>query len=229
MGEMVDFRSNGNVCRGYLASPADSGPGLVVIQEWWGLNDNIKDICERFAKEGFHALAPDIYHGDMTKEPDEAAKLMMDMKLERAAKDLQGAVAYLRGLDQVEPKKIGSIGFCMGGALSLTLATVEAIDACVVYYGLPSHELDYSNIKSPVLGFFAGQDTFASPDAARGVFDRLKELGEDAEMIVYEDATHAFFNDTSHEDHPGRVGEHNPEAARDSWEKTLAFYNQNLK
>jgi carboxymethylenebutenolidase len=229
LGEIVEFRSNGNVCSGYLARAASPGPAVVVIQEWWGLNDQIKKTCDRFAGEGFNALAPDIYHGDMTTEPDEAMKLMMDMKLERAAKDMQGAVAYLRELDEVKPKKIGSVGFCMGGALSLTLASVEPIDACVTYYGLPSHEIDYANIQCPVIGHFAELDNFAPPSAAEEVFKKLKELGKNAQMIVYPGATHAFFNETTHQEMPQRVGEHKPDAAEESWKTTLEFYRLNLK
>jgi carboxymethylenebutenolidase len=229
MGEIVELPSNSSVCHGYLVTPPGTGPGVIVIQEWWGLVDHIKDVAERFAVEGFVALAPDLYHGKATKEPDEAGKLMMDLKLEAAARDLSGSVDFLLAHDKVQPKKVASVGFCMGGALSLVLATVKPIDACVTYYGLPSQtEPDYSKIKGPVLGHFADQDDWATPDAAKKFFARLGEMGIAAELHNYP-ATHAFFNETSHEEHPQRVGSHNEEAAKLSWERTLEFLRTNLK
>ncbi|MGH2812330.1 MAG: dienelactone hydrolase family protein, partial [Actinomycetota bacterium] len=131
MGEILEFPSNGKTCSGYFSAPSSPGPGVVVIQEWWGLVPHIKEVADRFAGEGFVALAPDLYGGEATQEPDEANKKMMDLKLEQAARDLSGAVDYLRNHDQVNPKKVGSVGFCMGGALSIWLATIKPVDACV--------------------------------------------------------------------------------------------------
>src|SRR5579884_2596163 len=125
-GRMVEFPSNGGTTPGYLASPpAGRGPGVIVIQEWWGLVDHIKDVAERFAREGFVALAPDLYHGEKTKEPDEAGKLMMALNIDQAAKDMRGAAAYLKGLPQVTSQQVGIVGFCMGGALALYAASVS--------------------------------------------------------------------------------------------------------
>src|SRR6202008_1285958 len=138
MGENVTFQSNGNSTTGYLAKPkAGKGPGVVVIQEWWGLVDHIKDVCDRFADEGFVALAPDMYHGKTTKSPDEAGKLMMALRIDQAEKDLGGAVEYLLTSDSMTSKKIGVVGFRMGGALALYTATKnQNIGACVVFYGI---------------------------------------------------------------------------------------------
>lgn len=229
MGEMVEFPSNGKSCGGYLAAPSGTGPGVIVIQEWWGLVDHIKEVADRFAAEGFVALTPDLYHGETTKEPDEASKLMMDLNAEQAAKDLSGAVAFLLGHDRVGPKKVGSVGFCMGGTLSLWLASLEPVDAAVVYYGGPyKMQPDYSKVGGPVLGHFAEHDDWASPQFAENLFNDLRKAGVEAEYHVYP-ATHAFFNDTKVSDNPKRVGEHDAEAAKLSWERTLEFFRKHLK
>lgn len=223
MGEMVEFPSNGKTCSGYLTGPGGEGPGVVVIQEWWGLNDNIKSIADRFAAEGYVALAPDLFRGKITKEPGEAAKLMMDLKLEQAGKDMSGAVDFLESHEKVQPKKIGSVGFCMGGSLALVLATLKPIDACVSFYGLPAQAPpEYSKIRGAVLGHFAEHDDWASKDIAKAVFEHLQELGKPAEFHVYEGTSHAFFNDT-------RAEVHKPEASKLAWERTLAFYDQYLR
>ena len=224
MGEMVTFPSNGSEAEGYLASPASgSGPGVIVIQEWWGLNDNIKDIAERFAKEGFVALAPDLYHGKVAAEPDEAGKLMMAMNIGQAAKDMSGAVDYLAGLDAATGAKIGSVGFCMGGGLALYLASLKPqIGACVIYYGvLPGAQPDLSKVQAAVLGHYAENDTFASPESARSLEKQLKDAGRDVEFHIYPGTEHGFFNDT-------RAEVHKPDASQQSWERTLAFYRKHL-
>ncbi|MPZ23374.1 MAG: dienelactone hydrolase family protein [Dehalococcoidia bacterium] len=223
-GQIVTFASNGGQAEGYLATPpSNKGPGVIVIQEWWGLNDNIKDISNRFAAEGYVALAPDLYHGENTTEPDEAGKMMMAMKMDEAAKDLAGAVDYLKSHDAVGPRKVGSVGFCLGGGLSLFLASIEPVDACVIYYGvLPGAQEDLDNVKCPVLGHYAEHDEFASPDMARELEKELRAKGVQVEFHVYDGTNHAFFNDT-------RADAHAPEAAKVSWERTLAFFGQHLK
>ncbi len=129
MGDMVEFESNGGTVQGYLAAPgAGAGPGVVVIQEWWGLVDHIEDVCDRLAAEGFTALAPDLYHGEKASEPDEAGKLMMAMNAQQAAKDMSGAVVHVAGAASGD--KVGCVGFCMGGGLSLWLATLRPEDSC---------------------------------------------------------------------------------------------------
>jgi carboxymethylenebutenolidase len=221
---MVRFPSNGQEAEGYLARPASGGgPGVVVIQEWWGLVPNIKDICDRFATEGFVALAPDLYHGATTTEPDEAGKLMMSMKMDQAAKDMSGAVDYLIGLDAATGSRVGSVGYCLGGGLSLYLATLKPqIGACVVYYGvLPGVQPDLSKLAAPVLGHYADHDEWASPAAAQALQEQIKAAGKQVEFHQYAETQHGFFNDT-------RPEVYNAEAARLTWERTLAFYHQHL-
>jgi len=123
MGERITFKANGTDTPGYLARPETSGPGVIVIQEWWGLVPHIESIADRFAEAGFVALAPDLYHGRSTKSPDEAGKMMMAMRIDAAERDLAGAIDYLSAQREVRPKKIGTVGFCMGGALSLLAAS----------------------------------------------------------------------------------------------------------
>ncbi len=223
-GELVTFPSNGGQGQGYLAKPASGkGPGVVVIQEWWGLNDNIKSIADRLAGEGFVALAPDLYNGQVAKEPDEATKLMMAMKLEQAAKDISGAVDYLIASDATNGSKVGSVGFCMGGGLSLYLATLKAqVGACVIYYGVvPGVQPDLSKIEGAVLGHYAENDDWASAATVRELEMKLKSLGKDVEFHTYPGTHHGFFNDT-------RTEVYAADAATLSWERTVAFYRKHL-
>lgn len=223
-GELVTFPSNGGQGQGYLAKPASGkGPGVVVIQEWWGLNDNIKSIADRLAGEGFVALAPDLYNGQVTKEPDEAMKLMMAMKIEQAAKEISGAVDYLIASDATSGSKVGSVGFCMGGGLSLYLATLKPqVGACVIYYGVvPGVQPDLSKIEGAVLGHYADHDDWANADTVNDLKKKLQSLGKDVEFYTYANTQHGFFNDT-------RPEAHAPEASKLSWERTLAFYRKHL-
>jgi carboxymethylenebutenolidase len=221
-GQMVSFRSNGQTAQGYLALPASGrGPGLIVIQEWWGLVPHIKEVADRLAAQGYVALAPDLYHGKTTAEPDEAGKLMMSMKMDEAAKDMSGAYDYLKQRPECTGK-IGSVGFCMGGGLSLYIATLKPIDACVVYYGvLMGVQPDLSKLKAPVLGHYAEHDTFASPEKAHELEKQIRDLGKHAQMYIYTGTEHAFFNDT-------RPEVFNHAAAETSWERTLAFLKEHL-
>lgn len=221
MGEMVNFESNGGVCDGYLSKLQD-GPAVVVIQEWWGLVGHIKTVCDRFAIEGLIALAPDLFHGRATKEPDEAGKLMMALDTDRAVTDMSGAIAYLRANGA---SNVGCVGFCMGGALSLVLAARAPIDAAVVYYGLPTPpmgEVDYSKIRGPVLAHLAEHDGWASQENAGPVFEQVRAAGKSAEVHVYEGTEHAFFNDS-------RPEVYHPGAAAKSWHRTIEFFHANLK
>ena len=224
-GEIVRFQSNGQGAEGYLAKPASgSGPGVVVIQEWWGLVPHIKEICDRLANEGFVALAPDLYHGKAAAEPDEAQKLMMGLEMDRAAKDMSGAVDYLLGLDAATGDKVGCVGYCMGGGLSLYLASMKSqIGACVIYYGVlpPGTGPDHAQIQAPVLGHYAENDQFAGPQAARALESQLKSQGKQVEFHIYPGTAHGFFNDT-------RPDVHDAEASKLTWERTLAFFRQHL-
>src|SRR2546421_12362580 len=153
--QIVEFLSNGGETSGYLAIPQKgSGPGVIVLQEWWGLVDHIKDVCDRFANEGYVALAPDLYHGESTKSPDEAGKLMMALRIDEAEQDLRGAIQYLLNREPTTGTKVGVIGFCMGGALSLYAASKNVqVGACVVFYGIhPNVKPDLPSLQAPVLG-----------------------------------------------------------------------------
>ena len=222
-GEMVSFPSNGHTCEGYLAKPAAGrAPGVIVIQEWWGLVPHIKDVCDRLASAGYFALAPDLFHGKTTTEPDEAGKLLMELKAPEAARDMAGAFDYLKG-SGLTTGKIGSVGFCMGGGLSLYLATLRPVDACVVYYGAfgPGVQPDLNNIAGPVLGHFAEHDGWASPEAAAALKQKISDAGKQVEFHQYAGTEHAFFNDT-------RPEVYNAGAAKLSWERTLDFYKKHL-
>lgn len=223
-GEMVEYESNGGSARGYLAAPeSGAGPGVVVLQEWWGLVPHIKDVCDRFAAEGFVALAPDLYHGEQTRSPDEAGKLMMALDIARAERDMRGAVGFLLSREGVRGESVGTVGFCMGGVLSLYAASKNRrVGACVVFYGIhPKVEPDLGSLRAPVLGIYAEKDQFVPPAAARALEERLKALGKDAEFHVYPGTDHAFFNDT-------RPEVHDAEAAADAWRRTLDFLRRHL-
>jgi carboxymethylenebutenolidase len=226
MGEMIEFPSNGSTGEGYLATPASgSGPGVVVIQEWWGLVDHIKEVCDRFADEGFVALAPDLYHGVQVAEPDEAGKEMMALQLDRAAKDMGGAVDVVR--DRGDGSGVGVVGFCMGGGLALVLAAqrADAVRAVVPFYGAlpwPDAQPDYSAITGAVLGHYAANDDWASPEVARQLEQSLRDGGNDDVAIhIYQGTEHAFFNDT-------RPEVYNAEAAGLAWDRTTEFLRSRL-
>ena len=224
-GHMVEFASNGGTTSGYLAIPdASKGPGVIVIQEWWGLVPHIKDVCDRFAAEGFAALAPDLYHGKSTTSPDEAGKLMMALRIDEAEKDLSGAITFLLDHEATAGEKAGTVGFCMGGALSLYTATKNPqVGACVVFYGgHPNVHPDLPKLNAPVLGLYAGRDGFVTPERVHELEDSLKELGKPAEIHLYPDVDHGFFNDT-------RLTVYNESAALDAWQRVLKFFSQHLK
>jgi carboxymethylenebutenolidase len=227
MGQRVEFPSNGTTGTGYLAAPEQgAGIGLIVIQEWWGVVPHIEDVCERFAAQGFTALAPDLYHGESVTEPDEAGKLMMALNLEKAAKDMSGAVDHLRQSDRVRGDGVGVTGFCMGGGLALVLATQrpDAVKACVPFYGVipwPNAQPDWSALAAPVQLHIAEKDGFFGPDAARQLESQLKELGKEVELHVYDGADHAFFNDT-------RPEVYDEAASSTAWTRTLEFLRSKL-
>lgn len=223
-GQLVEFSSDGSNAQGYLSSPdSGSGPGVIVIQEWWGLVDHIKAVADRFAAEGFVAFAPDLYRGDSTTSPDEAGRLMMALDIERAIADLGGAVRYLLGLGGVSSEKVGTVGFCMGGQLALAAACKNAqIGACVDFYGVhPNVTLDFSSLEAPVLGLFGDQDGFVTPDAVRKLEHDLERAGKRTSFHTYPGVDHAFFNDS-------RPDVYNEEAASDAWRRTLAFFREHL-
>jgi carboxymethylenebutenolidase len=225
-GQMVEFSSNGGRTPGYLAKPASgSGPGVIVIQEWWGLVDHIKEVADRFAGEGFVALAPDLYHGQATSEPDEAGKLMMALNIDQAAKDLRGAVQDLLREGGASGSKVGVIGFCMGGQLALYAATVspDQVGAVADFYGIhPNVKPDLGKLQAAVLGAFAENDAMASPEAARALEAQIKQRGVPTDFKVYPGTNHAFFNDT-------RKDVYAPDAAKDAWDRTIRWFRTHVK
>jgi len=222
----VTFPSNGGEAHGYLATPpAGRGPGLVVIQEWWGLTDHIASLVDRFASEGFVALAPDLYGGRTTHDADEAGRLMQQLPVEQASRDLGGAVAYLLGRDDVEGERVGAVGFCMGGAFVLTLAAQQGdrVGAAVPFYPVGPMPDDYSGMKAAVLVQWADKDDFQQPGAAEELAAKIKAgTGRDPEVAHY-GAGHAFLNDEN------RLGTYDPAQAKLAWDRTVAFLRDNLR
>jgi carboxymethylenebutenolidase len=199
------------------------GPGVLVIQEWWGLVDHVRDVCDRFAREGFVALAPDLYRGERAADPDRAGRLMMDLEIPRAARDLDAAVFALLGHTAVVGPRVGAVGFCMGGQLALFAATRNArIGAVVDLYGIhPNVTLDLSALEAPVLGIFAERDGFVPPEAARKLEAELRGAGKRARFEIYPGVDHAFFNDT-------RPDVYDAKAAARAFAETLAFLRAEL-
>ena len=197
---------------------------MIVIQEWWGLVPHITDVADRFAAAGFTALAPDLYHGESSTEPDGAGKLMMALNLEQAAKDLSGAVALLQ--QKTGRDKVGVVGYCMGGGLALVLATQrpDAVAAAAPYYGaIPwaSVQPDWSALTAKVVGEYAELDGWASPEAAQALETQLRELGKDATMHVHAGADHAFFNDA-------RPEVYDAAASATAFDRTVALFRDTL-
>jgi carboxymethylenebutenolidase len=230
MGETVEFPSNGNTASGYLApAQSGSGPGVLVLQEWWGLNPQIKGVADRLAGEGFTALAPDLYHGELAghTEMDKAGRLMSQLPPDQAARDMGGAVDFLLAHDAVTGDKIGVIGFCMGGMLTLVVAAQQGdkVGAAVPFYGAPlgpPWEPDWSNLTASVEGHFAENDDFFKPDAVRGLESRLKEMGKDVSLTIYPGTGHAFANEED------ALGTYNADAAAKSWQSGVAFLRSKL-
>jgi len=227
MGELVEFPSNGSTAGGYLATGEGAGLGVIVIQEWWGLVPHIKDVCDRFAAEGFTALAPDLYHGKAipNSEPDEAQKAVMGLDIPRAARDLSGAVDFLVEHPAVRGHGVGVVGFCLGGGLAVWLASLrpDQVRACVPFYGFvrsAESQPDWDRIEAAVEGHYGEADDF-SPDAAREMEEALVAHGRDVRMFMYPGAGHAFFNDT-------RPEAYDEDAARQAWVRTLEFLRAKL-
>jgi carboxymethylenebutenolidase len=232
MGQTVSFqRPDGQSVQAYLAEPAarPGAPGVVVIQEWWGLNDQIRGVADRYAEQGYRALVPDLYRGKSTVEAAEAEHLMTNLNFgDAAGQDVRGAVQFLKAGGCA---KVGVTGFCMGGALTLLAAVnVPEVDAAVVFYGYPPLAyVDAGKIKAPLMGHFALRDVpfpIAGVDALEG---KLQAAKVDYEFHRYE-AQHAFFNET-------QVGakkllpmiEYEPAAAQLAWQRTLGFFERHLR
>jgi len=229
MSETVEFRSNGSVASGFLVKPpAGSGPGVLVIQEWWGLDSGIKEMAERLGSEGFVALAPDLYHGELARhdEMDKAAHLMQSLPPDRAARDMSGAVDYLAGHSAVTSDGIGVIGFCMGGMLSFILAAnrPDKVRATVPFYGFPqgNTEPDWSKLTASISGHMAERDDYFSPTAARALEARLRAMGKRVTLTVHPGTGHAFMSPHN------ALGTYNPTVAAQIWPEVVSFLNRTL-
>jgi carboxymethylenebutenolidase len=221
----VEFPSNGGVSPGYLALPdGERGPGVIVLQEWWGVEEHIRSVCDRLAAEGFFALAPDLYRGDTTTEPSEAQQKMMAMSMEQAQKDMCGAAAFLLTQPGVEGDSVAAVGFCLGGALAVwAAATCPQVEAAVTYYYVMPHgKPDFSKLEGPLLGHFGTADEFIPKQDAEALEAEMRDAGVDVTFHYYDGAGHAFFNDTD------RLGTYDREKADVSWERTLGFLRSAL-
>jgi carboxymethylenebutenolidase len=229
MGEMISYtRPDGRTSSGYMVEPTQGSkaPGIVVIQEWWGLDDEIKGVAEKLAATGYRALVPDLYRGKLALEANEAEHLMNDLDFADAAtQDIRGAVQYLK---ESGSSKAGVMGYCMGGALTLLAAVfVPESEANVTWYGYPPLDyVDASKIKAPLLGHWGTQDQFFAVDGVDALEEKLKEAGVGYEFHRY-DAKHAFANEKSDERNLPPLG-YNPEAAKLAWQRTMAFFQKHL-
>ena len=223
----VTFASNGGTAHGYLATPAGgSGPGVIVIQEWWGLTDHVASITDRLAAEGFVALAPDLYGGKTTHDADEAGSLLMSLPVDEAARDLAGATDYLLGLDSVTSRTVGAIGFCMGGGFVLRLAAQqgEKVSAAVPFYGVgPGVPDSYKGLTAAVQGHYAEQDAFYPVDQARAQEAQIREESGAPVEFFYYDAGHAFHNDGN------ALGTYSAGDAKVAWDRAVAFLKATVR
>jgi carboxymethylenebutenolidase len=221
----LEFPTSAGAVPGYLASPADEhGPATIVLQEWWGLEEHIRSICDRFAGEGFFALAPDLYRGETTTQPSEAEQKMMALSMDQVEQDMCGAAEFLASRPGVEGTGVGAVGFCLGGGLSVwAAASCPRISAAVTYYYVMPHgKPDFAKITRPVLGHFGTADAFVPVDDAKVLESELGAAGVEVTFHYYEGAGHAFFNDTN------RLGTYDPDAAQTSWERTVSFLRSAL-
>jgi carboxymethylenebutenolidase len=225
--QTVSYKSGAETVSGLLVTPEGKGPfpAVVVIHEWWGLDNWVKDQARALAKQGYAALALDLYRGRVTDKQEEAHQLMSGMPQDRAMRDLEAAVAYLKARKDVRGDRIGSIGWCMGGKFSLLLATEEpALAAAVAYYGAPpSDEAAIARIKAPVLGNFGGEDKGPSPEQVKAFEAAMKKAGKSVDVKIYPGAGHAFANVNN----PWKG--YREGAAKDAWGRTVAFFARHLK
>lgn len=224
MGQRVEFPSNGHTCKGYLAVPSSGkGPAVVVIQEWWGLVPHIEDIVDRFAREGFLAIAPDLYHGKTTTSPDDAGKMLMELDVARAEREIAGAADYVLARPECTSQKFGVVGFCMGGALAQHTATNNPkVGAAVSFYGgFKKVSTPWENLNAPLLLIYGENDKGVPAEQGRELAQKLQKMGKNVEVVIYPNADHAFFNDT-------RPAVHNPEASADAWRRTLEWFRRAL-
>jgi len=228
MAETVEFKSNGHNASGYLVKPpSGSGPGVLVIQEWWGLDDDLKKMADKIAAAGFVALAPDLYHGKLAghTEMDKAAELMNTMPPDRAGRDMSGAIDYLAA-HSASPKGVGVVGFCMGGMLSFIIAANrgDKVKAVVPFYGFPQGpmEPDWSKLTASVSGHMAENDSFFPPDKATALQDKLRKMGKDVTLTVHKGTGHAFMGPHN------ALGTLDEKLAATIWPQVIAFLKSKL-
>jgi carboxymethylenebutenolidase len=226
--KMVEYPGDGVTIKAFLVSPqgAEKRPAVIVVQEWWGLTDLIKDVAQRYAREGYVAIAPDLYSRlghKVTTDPSEAAQLMNGLKQEDGLKDLNATVAYLKTAPNVDGGKIGVTGFCMGGSYALMLPCVNRdIKAAVPFYGwVPNPDTPIQNLSCPVLYFYGEEDGFVPKADMQRLEAALKKYKKPGEIKTYPGAGHAFFRDTD-------ASVYKPTQAKDAWDRTLAFLRQHL-
>ena len=224
-GRLIDFPSNGTTTPGYLSRPAfGTHRGVVLIQEWWGLVDHIRDVAARLAREGFVVLAPDLYHGEKTTTPDAAGKMLMALDIPRAAKEIGAAADHLIADASVDPKRVGVMGFCMGGQLALYAGQEypQKFGAVVDFYGIhPNARIEPERIAVPVLMHFANRDKSVPVDDAREFVKKLERANKTVHAHFYE-ADHAFLNDT-------RPEVYDKETAELAWTRSVAFLRHHLE
>jgi carboxymethylenebutenolidase len=222
----ITFPSGGETLTGYLVLPESGGkhPAMLVIHEWWGLNDWVKEQARRLAEQGYVALAVDLYRGQVAYDPSLAHELMRGMPQDRAVRDLKAAFDYLAARQDVNKEKIGSVGWCMGGGFSLLLAVDEPrLAACVLNYGsMPTDSADIQKIHAPVLGNFGADDRGIPPSAVEAFERAMKGANKSVDVKVYPGAGHAFEN-------PNNKLGYREVAAEDAWKRTLTFLDHNLK
>lgn len=224
--QTVRYASGNEIVSGYLVVPATPGkhPAIIAIHEWWGLNDWVKEQANKFAELGYVTLAVDLYRGKSTTDPMVAHELMRGLPQDRAIRDLKAAFTYLASRTDVEPGKIGVVGWCMGGGYSILLAQNEPkLAACAVNYGaLPTEPQDIAKIHAPVLGNFGADDIGIPPNAVHAFADEMKADGKTADVKIYDGAGHAFEN-------PNNKTGYRPQAAKDAWNRMVAFFMANLQ
>lgn len=230
MAETVEFKSNGSDASGYLVTPASgSGPGVLVIQEWWGLDSGIKEMANRLGAAGFVALAPDLYHGELAghTEMDKAARLMQSLPADRAGRDMSGAVDYLANHPAVTSKGIGVVGFCMGGMLAFIIAAnrPDKVKAVVPFYGFPqgATEPDWSTLTATISGHMAEHDDYFSPAAARALEAKLRKMGKNVTLTVHPGTGHAFMAPHN------ALGTLDAKLAAEIWPKVVSFLHETVR
>lgn len=222
IGRMVTFGAGAGRAEGFVARPGPGKPGVIVIQEWWGLVAHVRSLVQRFASLGYVAMAPDLYHGKSTLEAEEASHLMSGLDWARAVDEIGSAVRHLHDVEGCN--RVGVVGYCMGGALTMLAASLPGVDAYAAYYGFPPKEAGdaVSRITVPGVIFFGEHENFFSVPDAQAFAERQRQAGRACEVVVYKGAGHAFFND----DRPDAYVE---SAANDAWRRTLALFGTCLR